>query len=94
MMEKAKLKKNGLEIDPVGVPQTTKLKLAALQPTDSFGQFMLGLYKMFNKPYLRPVKQTQYGFENIDQSVEDKLKADTGYKPKNPGLPWLEDGGQ
>jgi len=92
MMEKAKLGRDGLEFDAAGIPQTDGIDLAVLKPTDSFGQFMLGLYKVFNKPYLRPVLQTRYGFENIDQSVEGKFKTDSGYKPKNPGLPWLDSG--
>ena len=89
MMDKARLGGSGLEFDTTGIPQTAGLDFAAVKPTDSFGQFMLGLYKLFNKPYLRPVKQTHYGQEAIDPTVEQKKSSDPGYTPKNPGLPWL-----
>jgi hypothetical protein len=64
-----------------------------LKPTDSFGHFMLGLYKLIKKPYIRPVLQTRYGNENIDESAIEKEKTDADYRPKNPGLPWLTGNG-
>jgi len=89
MMEKAKLGGKGLEFDNAGVPQTGGIDLAGIKPTDSFGRFMLGLYKLFNRPYLRPVLKTEFGNEKVHESVDKKVEADPGYNPKNPGLPWL-----
>jgi uncharacterized protein (DUF2235 family) len=90
MMKKAELKGGGLEFDAAGVPQTAVLQLPGLKVTDSFGSFLCGLYRLIHKPYLRPVLQTVYGQEALDPSVEGKKEADSCYKPKNPGLPWLE----
>ena len=54
--------------------------------TDSFKSFLKGIYSLFHRRYLRPVCQTIYGNEVIDESVKKRLEIDLYYRPKNTGL--------
>ncbi len=63
---------------PPSLPTTT-------QPiTNSYKEFLGGAYSQLTPPYYRDIGNTPFGQEAIDPSVEDRLKHDAQYKPKNP----------
>ncbi|MCE1117066.1 MULTISPECIES: DUF2235 domain-containing protein [Pseudomonas] len=70
----------GLAVDTSKIPS---LPTTTLPITNSYKQFLGGAYSKFNPPYYRDIGQTQFGREAIDSSVEDRLKHEADYKPKN-----------
>jgi len=75
----------GLKLNPAGIPQVNT-NVATTSVSDSFREFLGGVFSMFNKRFYRTVYSTQYGGERVDDTVRSKLKLDVGYRPKNPGL--------
>ena len=70
----------GLGVDNAKVPSLPK----APPPTiNSYKEFLRGAYSQFNPPHFREIGKTAFGQESIDPSVEERLKQDTEYKPKN-----------
>jgi uncharacterized protein (DUF2235 family) len=57
--------------------------------TDSYGQFLNGLYAKRNARYYRAVGKTKFGNEIVDDSVQQRRQADRSYEPQNDGLPTL-----
>jgi len=58
--------------------------------TDSYARFLRGVYALGHPRFFRPVCQTNFGNEVIDDSV-DLRRRDTllAYRPTNTGLPVL-----
>lgn len=54
--------------------------------TDSYLQFMNGKYAQLNARFMRRVRQTQFGNEIIDASVDRRRNTLAEYQPKNQGL--------
>jgi uncharacterized protein (DUF2235 family) len=55
-------------------------------PTDSYGQFLAGVYAKTHPRFLRGI-QVGTGFnEVIDDTVVHRCGADSTYRPKNPGF--------
>ena len=59
---------------------------ATVPITDSFKQFLNGVYGLFHRRYYRAVAHTLYGQEVVDESVKQRLTGDPYYRPKNAGL--------
>jgi len=59
------------------------LSATALQPTDSWQQFLAGLYSLGSERYYRPIGYTRFGAEVLAGAVPDHLSA-TDYRPLNP----------
>lgn len=57
--------------------------------TDSYMEFLKGLYAKKNPRHYRSVGKTQFGNEAVDPSVQQRRKTDTSYEPQNNGLPTL-----
>lgn len=57
--------------------------------TDSYLEFLKGLYAKKNPRHYRAVGATQFGNEVVDPSVQGRRKADPSYEPQNNGLPKL-----
>jgi uncharacterized protein (DUF2235 family) len=57
--------------------------------TDSYMEFLKGLYAKKNPRHYRAIGVTQLGNEVVDASVQQKRKADRDYEPQNNGLPKL-----
>lgn len=74
----------GLVLDPNEMPRIDKNHFA--KPCDSFRMFLGGAVALFTEPYLRPVGQTFYGHEVLDDSVLLKLDEDEEYQPGNIGV--------
>lgn len=85
MQDKAALNGHGLEFDPGQVPAVDPAIYRQARVTDSFGAFLGGLYKMFKKPYLRPVRSTRFGNEDVHDAVA-AMRERPDYRPHNPGL--------
>jgi uncharacterized protein (DUF2235 family) len=84
-----KAKDCGLKLDPKGLPNIED-KNALSSFTDSFGNFLRGLYGLFNQRYYRPVCRTEFGNEDVDTTVRSRVQGDLTYRPRNPGLKeWL-----
>ena len=75
----------GLALIPVQLPQDIHSCYTA-PITDSFKEFFKGIYSLFHRRYYRPVSQTVYGQEAIDESIKQRLESDSSYRPKNRGL--------
>jgi uncharacterized protein (DUF2235 family) len=76
----------GLEVDIKKVPC---LPATTVPTTNSYKEFLGGAYCQFNPPHYREIGKTAFGQESIDPSVEERLKHDTQYKPKNAVGPCL-----
>ncbi|MFO0864442.1 MAG: DUF2235 domain-containing protein [Gemmataceae bacterium] len=74
----------GLVLNPQEIPRLQKNHIA--KPFDSFGEFLGGAVALFTEPYFRPVGQTFYGQEVLDESVLLKLDEDETYHPPNIGV--------
>jgi uncharacterized protein (DUF2235 family) len=82
----------GLQLDPAGVPDVSEHNLAGTM-TDSFGEFLGGLFQLFNKRHYRPIGTAAFGNEIVDDCIAARMKADSTYRPRNPGLRhWAADG--
>jgi uncharacterized protein (DUF2235 family) len=55
--------------------------------SDSFAQFLSGVWKRNHERYLRTVGATRFGNEIVDESVARRRREDPTYVPRNPGLP-------
>ena len=57
--------------------------------TDSYMEFLKGLYAKKNPRHYRSIGTTQFGHEVVDDSVQQRRKTDRSYEPQNNGLPKL-----
>jgi uncharacterized protein (DUF2235 family) len=57
--------------------------------TDSYAQFLGGIYAKNNARHYRPIGATKFGNEVVDDSVQKRRKEDRDYEPQNNGLPKL-----
>jgi uncharacterized protein (DUF2235 family) len=57
--------------------------------TDSYAQFLGGIYAKKNARHYRPIGATKFGNEVVDDSVQKRRKEDRDYEPQNNGLPKL-----
>jgi hypothetical protein len=74
----------GLSLSPV-VPGADNFRGTL---TDSYAQFLDGLYADIHPPYFRRVLATKFGNEALDPTIDLRRKAaDLNYQPANPGLP-------
>ncbi|HEU4343915.1 MAG TPA: DUF2235 domain-containing protein [Candidatus Binatia bacterium] len=75
----------GLELCPVEVGETNYLGAF----TDSYLEFLKGLYAKKNPRHYRSIGTTRFGNEIIDDSVQKRRTQDPTYEPQNDGLPKL-----
>jgi uncharacterized protein (DUF2235 family) len=57
--------------------------------TDSYGEFLRGVYAKKNPRHYRAIGATLFGNESVDESVGKRRKEDRDYEPQNDGLPPL-----
>ena len=57
--------------------------------TDSYGEFLKGVYAKKNPRHYRAIGATGFGNESVDQSVQSRRREDRDYEPQNNGLPPL-----
>jgi uncharacterized protein (DUF2235 family) len=57
--------------------------------TDSYAEFLDGIYAKEHPRHYRAIGNTQFGNEKVDESVQQRRTADPAYKPQNSGLPKL-----
>jgi uncharacterized protein (DUF2235 family) len=57
--------------------------------TDSYGEFLGGVYAKKNPRHYRTIGATRFGHESVDESVGKRRKEDRDYEPQNDGLPQL-----
>jgi uncharacterized protein (DUF2235 family) len=57
--------------------------------TDSYLQFLKGLYARKNPRHYRSIATTRFGNEVVDESVRQRRQEDRSYEPQNNGLPKL-----
>jgi uncharacterized protein (DUF2235 family) len=81
MQEKASML--GLALNPVGIGAENYRGVL----TDSYAQFLSGLYAQKVPRYYRAIGTTRFGNEIVDEAVHRRRKDDPGYKPQNSGLP-------
>jgi uncharacterized protein (DUF2235 family) len=86
MQDKAKLNGKGIEFDPAQEPPLIVKKYVAAKVTDSFNDFVFGLYKSFHAPYLRTIGTTVNGNERLHPTFSEIRTANLAYRPKNLGL--------
>jgi uncharacterized protein (DUF2235 family) len=55
--------------------------------TDSYAQFVNGLYARKHARHYRSIGTAQFGNEVVDESVQKRRKEDREYEPQNNGLP-------
>lgn len=55
--------------------------------TDSYAQFLKGVYAKRNARHYRKLSTTKFGEEVLDDSVQRRRKEDREYEPQNDGLP-------
>jgi uncharacterized protein (DUF2235 family) len=75
----------GLGLTPVAVGTENYLG----PYTDSYMEFLKGLYAKKNPRHYRSIRATSLGHEVVDDSVQRRRKADRSYEPQNNGLPKL-----
>lgn len=75
----------GLSLTPVAPGADSALGTL----TDSYAQFLDGLYARADPPHFRRVLGTQFGNEGLDPSIDARRTQDATYRPPNPGLPPL-----
>jgi uncharacterized protein (DUF2235 family) len=73
----------GLDLTPVDVGPENYLGPC----TDSYIEFLHGLYAKKNPRHYRTISANRFGNELVDDSVQRRRKADRGYEPQNNGLP-------
>lgn len=73
----------GLELTPVDLGADNHT--APL--TDSYGQFLKGLYAKRNPRHYRSIDSAEFGNEVVDDLVQKRRKEDRSYEPQNNGLP-------
>ena len=57
--------------------------------TDSYLEFLQGLYAKKNPRHYRAIGATQFGNEVVNDSVQERRRVDSSYEPQNNGLPKL-----
>jgi uncharacterized protein (DUF2235 family) len=57
--------------------------------TDSYAQFLDGLYAKEHPRHYRTIGSTKFGNEAVNDSVQKRRKEDHSYEPQNNGLPPL-----
>jgi uncharacterized protein (DUF2235 family) len=57
--------------------------------TDSYAEFLQGVYAKKNPRYYRAIGATQFGNETVHESVQSRRREDRDYEPQNDGLPPL-----
>ena len=57
--------------------------------TDSYAEFLKGVYAKKNPRHYRAIGATRFGNESVDQSVQSRRREDHDYEPQNNGLPPL-----
>jgi len=75
----------GLALTPIDVPANNYKGPF----TDSYAQFLDGLYAKENPRHYRSIAATKFGDEIVDDSVQKRRKEDRSYEPQNNGLPKL-----
>ena len=55
--------------------------------TDSYAQFLSGVYAQKKPRHYRGIGTTRFDNEIVDESVQRRRNEDATYKPQNPGLP-------
>jgi uncharacterized protein (DUF2235 family) len=75
----------GLAVDPVNVGADNYRGAF----TDSYAEFLEGVYAKKNPRHYRAIGATQFGNESVDESVQSRRKEDRDYEPQNNGLPPL-----
>ena len=80
MQEKARL--NGLGLTIPQIQTINEAKLVTVTPTDSYREFLGGLYRMIKDRHYRTMGSAVFGNE-FRSPVCDEM---TGYSPKNPGF--------
>ena len=75
----------GLTVTPVDVPANNYLGPF----TDSYKEFLNGLYAKEHPRHYRSIGTTKFGHEVVDESAQKRRKQDRSYEPQNNGLPAL-----
>src|SRR5438132_6896723 len=75
----------GLALTPVQVQPNSYMGAF----TDSYAQFLDGLYAKEHPRHYRSIGATKFGNEVVDDSVQKRRKEDHSYEPQNNGLPRL-----
>lgn len=72
----------GLALDPVALGANNYFG----EFTDSYSEFLGGIYARKHRRHYRAIGATRFGNEIIDDSVKKRLEEDREYKPRNDGL--------
>jgi uncharacterized protein (DUF2235 family) len=75
----------GLALDAVNIDA----KIYLGEYTDSYAEFLQGLYAKRIARHYRPIDIAKFGNEVVDPSVQQRRKDDRDYEPQNDGLPKL-----
>jgi uncharacterized protein (DUF2235 family) len=75
----------GLALDPVSIDVKNYLG----KYTDSYAEFLHGLYAKRTARHYRPISTAKFGNEVVDPSVQQRRRDDRDYEPQNDGLPKL-----
>lgn len=73
----------GLELTPVEVSEKNYLA----PHSDSYKDFLKGVYADIHPRHFRSIGTTQFGNEIIDESAQRRVREDSKYVPQNPGFP-------
>jgi uncharacterized protein (DUF2235 family) len=75
----------GLAVTPVSVSADNYRGVF----TDSYAEFLKGIYAQKNPRHYRAISATPFGNECVDESVHRRRREDRDYEPQNNGLPPL-----
>jgi len=75
----------GLALEPVAAGAQNYLG----EYTDSYAEFLGGLYARKNPRHYRAIRSSKFGKEIVDESVQLRRREDRDYEPQNNGLPPL-----
>jgi uncharacterized protein (DUF2235 family) len=75
----------GLALNPVKISDKNHLG----QLTDSYAEFLKGIYAKGHPRYFRAISTTEFGNEVLDDTVQQRQREDVTYRPQNPGFPPL-----
>ena len=84
MQDKAAV--SGLGVNPIDVGDDAYHGVV----TDSYSEFLKGLYARKTPRHYRGIGGTKFGHEIVDPSVQKRRKDDRQYQPQNDGLPPLD----
>ena len=76
----------GLAIDTPEIPAVAKENWMH-SPTDSYQQFLDGAYAKTHPRFYRPMRIGSGLNEVVDESVVNRCRDNSGYRPLNPGFP-------